>query len=278
MSFNYKSYGGYVGRGWEKDQRGVHGLTYSSHAHTSSFGIGGQLVNINNDMDGKSYTDVAGIKSVIEDNGYKLFMTPAWGGMAESMQGQSPITAIKKFDHGLFQASDYLSLSNGFSNPLLNDYAWYGFCGFVNTVFYGTVIVVYTGYTSSFTRIRDFWYPNTDRPYRAFVLDANGTEHEYTGTQSTIFSDNQQPGTYGYRTTSRFAQDDGSFGFKQNVTRLDGNGGTYLSYNYSTIGYAGYGCENANCGDTCSYSNYFYWGNTRIYSTAYAFYAFYEPS
>ena len=85
---------------------------------------------INNDMDGKSYTDVAGIKSVIEDYGYKLFMTPAWGGMAESMQGQSPITAIKKFDHGLFQASDYLSLSNGFSNPLLNDYAWYGFCGF----------------------------------------------------------------------------------------------------------------------------------------------------
>jgi hypothetical protein len=277
MAFNYRGYGGYVGRQWDQTQRGVHDLTYSSHASTFSSGIGGQLESINDDMDGKSYSDVTGIKSVLEGYDFKLFMVPTYGGMAESMGAQSPISSIGKFDHGLFQASDYLSLSSGFDNSLLNDFAWYGFCGFVNSVFHGTVLVMYTQYTNGTTRLRDLWYPNADRSYRAFVRDANDTEHEYTGTQSTIYSDGQYPGIYGYNSTYRFSQDDGSFGFKQNTTRLDGNGGPYLNQNYNNSSYNGYGCENANSGDTSSWSRYFYWGTSRWYLTTYAYYFFYKP-
>jgi hypothetical protein len=186
----------------------------------------------------------------------------------------SNLTNVGYFNYGAFQSNDYLTLSSGFSNSNLNDRAWYGFCGFNGSTFYGTCIVVYTGYSGSH-KLREFWYPNQDRPYKAFVLQADDSENEYVSTQSTIYSDNQQPSTYGYRLTNRWAQDDGAFGFKANVTRLDGNGGPYHQTNYSTN--HSYGCENPNASDGAA--DDFYWKNQAFISTSYSFYAFcqFEP-
>ena len=75
-----------------------------------------------------------------------------------------------------------------------------------------------------------------------------------SGTTSTIYSDNQQPGSNGYYQSSRFAADDGCWGFRIGANRLDGNGGPYLSQGSAQA----YGCENRNGGDAV---DDFFWGS-----------------
>ena len=164
--------------------------------------------------------------------------------------------------------SNYMELSGGFSTSALNGYPYLAYAGFNANTFYGTAVAMYRDYTSSSTLLKNLWYPNQDRELYTHVRNTNGTTVEDTsGNTSTIYSDNQQANTNGYRLTNRFSQDDGSWGFRNGLTRLDGNGGPYLSGNSSNS----YGCENPNAGD--SSANDFFWGSMTA-STNYRFYVF----
>ena len=97
-------------------------------------------------------------------------------------------------------------------------------------------------------------------------MNRDGSEREATTGQSTIYSDGQSPNSNGYYQSNRFARDDGSWGFRFGASRLDGNGGPYLSGNSSDA----YGCENRNGGDAV---NDFFWGSaSNTSTTSYGFY------
>lgn len=210
--------------------------------------------------------------SAIESQGYTVFAIPIYNAMAERLVGSSGSLAAGQFRYDLFDAGASIEQSSGFTNANLNGYAWIGFAGFVNTGFAGVAGAAYTQYPGSTTALRDLWYPNTDKTMNTYIYENfnSGNEIYYTaGSTSTIFSDGQSPSTNGYNATTRWSADDGSWGFANGVTRLDGNGGPYISGNNSN---GAVGCENRNSGDTVA--NTLYWGTSAYSSTTYKLYVF----
>ena len=192
--------------------------------------------------------------------------------MAENMAAENPISSIGKFNNYEFNSDAYIEPSTGFPSGGVNGWPGMLFACFVGNSYKG---IAYQSYTDGHTafgdypngtgakRLKDFFYPNENRPCHLYVINADGTE--VNGTGSTIYSDNQQPTTNGYHSTSRFARDDGAWGLAIDLERLDGNGGGYLRDNAAN----GYGCENRNSGD--SNANVAYWGGSNN-STTYCFY------
>jgi hypothetical protein len=224
------------------------------------------MLNLNSSLSSYTYTQVSNIKTAIENEGFTLIATPTYGALAEAMSGTTNITSTGTFNYSEFDSGSTLATSGGFVNTTLNGYPYMVMAGFGPNGFAGTAAMMYRDYTTA-TALKDLFYPNQDRNLYTFVLNANGTEiADTSGTTSTIFSDNQQPGTNGYNSTTRFASDDGAWGFATGLTRLDGNGGPYHA-----SGSAAYGCANQNSGDTNA--NIFYWGSGTS-STAYCFYVF----
>tara|TARA_B100001173_G_scaffold86679_1_gene74373 strand:+ start:6125 stop:7318 length:1194 start_codon:yes stop_codon:yes gene_type:complete len=226
--------------------------------------------DVNSAVSSYSYNDTSDIITAIENLGYKVFMIPTYNGMAESMENTDPVS-IGKFLTGCFLpgSTDYITLSAAQSNASLDGKAWWAFCGFQGSTFYGTASMHFTGYTGNTTRLYDLTYPETDRTIYTHVRNAdNSTVTNVAAGTSTIISDGMNPNsTYGTYQSGRFAQDDGCIGFRNGTTRLDGNGGPYMSQGASDS----YGCENPNAGD--SSANDFYWGGVTV-STTYAFYFF----
>ena len=228
-------------------------------------GIGNDVSNILSAVSSlTSSTNYATIISAINGagRGYKVVATPRNGAMAENMSGVNGASALSTSGTGHFDyaawdnSTDYLELSAGFSNNTLNGFPYMGFVMFNSSGPYGVAIMMYHDYTSSTTLLKNLWYPNQDRELYTYVLNANGsTVIDTSGNTSTIYSDGQYPGTNGYNSTSRFASDDGAWGFVNGTTRLDGNGGPYHSNNATNA----YGPPaNQNAGDF-SQSNH-YWG------------------
>lgn len=235
-------------------------------------GIGGDIGNILSAVSGlTSSTNYATIISAINGagRGYKVVATPRRGAMAESMTGVNGASALSTSGTGHFDyaawdnSSDYLELSSGFGNNTLNGYPYMGFVMFNSSGPYGVAIMLFRDYTSSTTLLKNLWYPNQDRELYTYVLNSDSsTVIDTSGNTSTIFSDNQQPNTNGYRNTGRFAQDDGSWGFVNGTTRLDGNGGPYHSQSPSNA----YGPPaNQNAGDSSQAQHY--WGASYNTST-----------
>jgi len=153
--------------------------------------------------------------------------------------------------------TEYLELTFGSRpNATFDGYPYIGMIMFTSSGCLGVSYQVYWQYTSSTTLLKNLWYPQQDRELYTYVYNANAsTVTDTTGNTSTIFSDGMNPGTNGYNSTSRFASDDGSMGFANGTTRLDGNGGPYLSGNASNA----YGIENRNGNDN---TGNFYWGQS----------------
>lgn len=151
--------------------------------------------------------------------------------------------------------TDYLELTSG-SQPsaVFDGHPYIGMIMLSSTGCLGVSFQVYWQYTSTTTLLKNLWYPEQDRELYTYVYNANGsTVTDTSGNTSTIFSDGMNPGTNGYNSTGRFARDDGCMGFANGTTRLDGNGGPYMSYNASNA----YGLENRNGNDN---NATYYWG------------------
>jgi len=233
-------------------------------------GIGSELPSINSTL--SSYTNTTSVSTVvnaIQGLGYTVIAVLGYNDCAESLPGFNSSLTVPGFRYDLWNSnSNYMELSDGFTNSTLNGYPYFCYAGYNAGTFYGTAVAMYRDYTSSTTLLKNLWYPNQDRELYTHVRNANGTTVEDTsGNTSTIYSDNQQPTTNGYYQTGRFSRDDGSWGFRNGLTRLDGNGGPYLSQSAANA----YGCENPNAGD--SSANDFYWGSVAV-STNYRFYVF----
>jgi len=234
-------------------------------------GIGSEISTIASGLNSNGWTNnsnTSSIVSYIESLGYTVIMTPTYNGMAELMAGQNTtLTSSGRFRYDLFD-SGTIQASDGFSNTALNGHPYIAFAGFSGTTFTGVACMMYNQYSGD-TPLKNLFNPNQDRTLYAQVVNNLGTVTHETATSgtSTIFSDGQAPGVSGYNATSKFSRDDGSFGFAIGTTRLDGNGGPYLSNNATNA----FGCENPNAGD--SSADDFYWGG-RTVSTNYVFVAF----
>lgn len=224
------------------------------------------MVNLNTALASYSYSQVSQIRAEFESYGYTLIATPTYNGMAENQSGTtSAISSLGQFNSSEFDANNELELSSGFSNNGLNDMPGMIFAGFGPNGYEGIAFQGYRDYGAN-TYLKNLWSPNQDRNLAVMVLNRDGTERESTSGQSTIYSDGQSPNSSGYYTSSRFARDDGSWGFRFGASRLDGNGGPYLSGNSNDA----YGCENRNGGDAV---NDFFWGSaSNTSTTSYGFY------
>ena len=231
-------------------------------------GLFGVMETLNSQLSSYGYNDVTSIRTVFENEGYVLVATPCYGGMAESQQGtSSPITSRGYFKYNEWDNGNQIELSDGMPNATLDGYPYMIFAGYDGSNYRGIAFMAYRDYTTP-TPLKDFWYPMNDRNLYCYVLNADGsTVEDVSGNTSTYYSDGQYPNSNGYNSTSRFASDDGSWGFRIGTQRLDGNGGPYLSQDSSKS----YGCENRNSGDSCCPE--MFWGpNSNTSTTNYTFF------
>jgi hypothetical protein len=233
---------------------------------TGGGGLKADMESLNSALDGRSYNDVAAIKADFESLGFTLIATPAYQGMAESQSGTSNISSLRQFNSAEFDSGTEIELTEGMDNSALDGYPYMIFAGFGPNGFEGTAIMAYRDYGSG-TALKNFFSPNQNRNLYCYVLNKDGSEvTDVSGSTSTIYSDNQQPNSNGYYTSGRFAADDGCWGFRIGVSRLDGNGGPYMSQNSSQS----YGCENRNGGDAVD--DFFWGGASNTNTTQYGFY------
>lgn len=233
---------------------------------TGGGGLKADMESLNGSLVGKNYNDVSSIKSEFESLGFTLIATPSYNGMAENQQGTSNISGVGQFNQSEFDSGTYIELSEGMDNGTLNGYPYMIFAGFGPNGYEGIATMMYRDYGSN-TALKNFFSPQQNRNLYGYVLNKDGSEvTDVSGSTSTIYSDNQQPNSNGYYTSSRFAADDGCWGFRIGANRLDGNGGPYLQDNQAQA----YGCENRNGGDAV---DDFFWGGASNTSTSqYCFY------
>ena len=254
-----------VGGPWSDAGSTVTVADTSTGTAEPQLGLGPDVASILNAVSSYNWdTNYATIISAIQGAGrgnYKVIATPRASAMAEQMSGVNGNAAMSTsgtghFDYAAWNSTtNYLELTDGFSNSTLDGYPYMGFVMFNSSGPYGVAIMIFRDYTSNTTLLKNLWYPNQDRELYTYVLNSDGsTVIDTSGNTSTIFSDGQSPGTNGYNNTGRFASDDGSWGFVNGTTRLDGNGGPYHSNSSSNA----YGPPaNQNSGD--SVTNH-YWG------------------
>ena len=231
-------------------------------------GLFGIMESLNSQLGSYGYNDVTSIRTLFENEGFVLISTPCYGGMAESQNGTtSSITSRGYFKHNEWDSGNQIELSDGMPNSTLDGYPYMIFAGYDGSNYRGIAFMAYRDYSSP-TPLKNFFYPNQNRNLYCYVLNADGSVVEdVSGNTSTEYSNNQNPNSNGYYTTSRFAQDDGCWGFRIGTNNLNGNGGPYLSQDSSKS----YGCENRNSGDTCCPE--MFWGpNSNTGTTNYTFF------
>ena len=231
-------------------------------------GTGSVMESLNSALSSYNYNDVSSIRTVFESEGYVLISTPCYNGMAENQSGtSSAITSRGYFKYTEWDSGNNIELTNGMPNSTMDGYPYMLFAGYDGSNYRGIACSIYRDYSSP-TPLKSFFYPNQDRNLYCYVLNADGsTVEDVSGGTSTYYSDNQNPNSNGYYQTSRFAQDDGSWGFRIGYNRLDGNGGGYLNDSSSNS----YGCENRNSGDTCCPQ--MFWGpNSNTGTSNYTFF------
>jgi hypothetical protein len=239
--------------------------TYAGNL-TGGAGLKSDLETLNSSLTSYTYNQVAQIKAEFEAQGFTLIATPAYNGMAENQGGTSNISSLGQFNSSEFDSGTEIELTAGLDNGTLNGYPYMIFAGFGPNGYEGVALQIYRDYSNG-TALKNFFSPNQNRNIYGYVLNKDGSEVvDDSGNTSTIYSDGQSPNSNGYNSTSRFASDDGCWGFRIGANRLDGNGGPYLQDNSSDA----YGCENRNGGDAV---DDFFWGSASNTSTTnYGFY------
>lgn len=239
-----------------------------------------------------SPSNLQSIQSIIEsaNSAFNVFAVVGYGNQAESLTGTGVAGGkrthtAKGFNYNtsssniLSTGSTIADMTGGSSASLsvIDGKKWMAMAQFDGTNFDGILLWIFTGDsvntsgtitsgTRSVANVKDIFYPagasTTDYHHiYPVVIDPSGTVTSNTtsGASGWNFSNNQQPvSTTGYNLTTRFAVDDGQWGFTI-PGYTDGNGGGTI---FTT---AGYGMGNQNAGDT-SNSNA-YWNGTGTSST-----------
>ena len=227
------------------------------------------------------------VQSTIEgaDGSFHVFAVVDYGNVAESLQGTGTSGGTTSFSSPNFvynsSASNILSTGNtivdmsGGPNSVIDGNKWMamavydgstnGFKGILLWVFTDDLIntantVTTDGHT--ITTAKSIFYPDNasnslNRIYAVVIGDDGSVDYsDYDGNVGWNFSNNQQAGSStGYYNTSRFASDDGIWGFRLNGNKVDGNSGNTV---YASNGF---GFGNINSGDTAY--GYIYWNGTQ---------------
>lgn len=233
-----------------------------------------------------SPSNLQSIQSTIEsaNSAFNVFAVVGYTDYAESLVGTGVAGGkrthtAKGFNYNT-SSSNILSTGSTIANmtggnaaslSVIDGKKWMAMAQFDGTNFDGILLWIFTGDsvntsgtvtsgTRSVTNVKDIFYPagaaTTDYHHiYPVVIDPSGTVTSNTtsGASGWNFSNNQQPvSTTGYNLTTRFAVDDGQWGFRI-PGYTDGNGGGTI---FTT---AGYGMGNQNSSDTNSNT---YWNGT----------------
>jgi len=238
----------------------------NSWRETGAASTFGDLEAMNGDFASLSYSDVSGFNSIISDAGYTLVATPRYGSQVESMGQGDPTTTTGVFSQSAFESTTSLEKTSGFDGAEEDRYFMAMAISDTNR-YYGIWVMTFE---DSRNQLQEFFFNEDDqKDIKVFVFDAiNNTTVRNSSTTTWTFSNNQRRDIsgFGYYSTSRFAADDGLWGFNMNGT-ADGNfPGPDLSSNQ------GYGFGNYNAGD--SSRQYVRWGGTSYSSNTYQGYLF----
>jgi hypothetical protein len=238
------------------------------------------------------------VQSTIEgaDGSFHVFAVVGYGYMAESLQGISASGGTTSFSARKFvynsSASNILSTGNtianmtGGPNSVIDGNKWMamalydgstnGFKGILLWVFTDDLINNSNSVTTdahTVTTAKSIFYPSISSGsyHRIYALgigeDGSVTSSDYDGNVGWNFSNGQQASSStGYYTTSKFAYDDGGWGFGLSGKKVDGNSG-YTPHNNT-----GFGFGNFNSTDT--YGSYIYWNGTQTNTTTYVGFVF----
>lgn len=270
--------GNLIGEGdISKDKSALYDLTSSRFFSGST--IFGSLQSLAITLASGTVATGSGVANITEqlDNihaanpAFNTFAVVGYSNLSEGLSGTGVAGGRKGTGYGFSyntSNSNYLSTGNTIEDmsggaaaglPEIDGYKWMAMAQYDGTNFDGIVVWIFTGDglngskvvqsgTRPVTRTADIFYPDgTSSDYHHIypvVIASNGTVYEYSVTSGGTgfnFSNNAQPGTAGYYTTTRFAYDDGQWGFTIGGL-ADGNGGGTI---FTTNGY-GMGNQNSN--------------------------------
>ena len=275
----YTRNGGLIGTGSISEVTGVSDIITSQLF--SGKGIFDDLVTLSATLASGSVatgTNFQTVQSTIEtaNDTFNVFAVVGTSNYAEGLTGTGVAGGkrthtAKGFNYNT-SSSNILSTGNtiadmtgGITNGLsvIDGKKWMAMAQYDGTNFDGILVWIFTGDsvnssgtvssgTRSVTNVKDIFYPvgaKTTNYHHIYpiAIDPNGTVTSNTtsGSSGWNFSDGAAAGTAGYNTTSRFAADDGQWGFTI-PGYTDGNaGGTIFSTSPP-----GYGMGNQNSGDS----------------------------
>jgi len=242
-------------------------------------------------------SNLGSVQSTIEeaDNSFHVFAVIGTNDLAESLAGTGASGGTTSFSSLKFvyntSASNILSTGNtivdmtGGPNSVIDGNKWMamafydgsaGFKGILLWIFTDDLINSSNSITAdghTVTTAKSIFYPDNsgssyNRIYALVIGDDGAVDYsDYDGNVGWNFSNGQSPGSStGYNSTSRFAGDDGTWGFRLSGNKVDGN-----SPGPSLYGSNGFGVANYDGGD--SRSSY-YWNGSSVSNSTYVGFVF----
>ena len=242
-------------------------------------------------------SNLGSVQSTIEeaDNSFHVFAVIGTNDLAESLAGTGASGGTTSFSSLKFvyntSASNILSTGNtivdmtGGPNSVIDGNKWMamafydgsaGFKGILLWIFTDDLINSSNSITAdghTVTTAKSIFYPDNsgssyNRIYALVIGDDGAVDYsDYDGNVGWNFSNGQSPGSStGYNSTSRFASDDGTWGFRLSGNKVDGN-----SPGPSLYGSNGFGVANYDGGD--SRSSY-YWNGSSVSNSTYVGFVF----
>lgn len=284
----YTRNGGLIGSGRITEATGVHDIIVSQTLSGAT--IFDDLIALSITLSSATVptpSNLQSIQSTIENTNpaFNVFAVVGTNNYAEGLAGTGVAGGkrthtAKGFNYN--SSSTLLSTGNtiidmtggsGSSLSVIDGKKWMAMAQFDGTNFDGILLWIFTGDsvntsgtitsgTRSVTNVRDIFYPDgvgtTDYHHiYPIAIDPSGsvTSNTTSGASGWNFSNGQNPVSAGYNSTSRFASDDGQWGFVIPGYTDGNNGGTIFAP-------AGYGMGNQNSGDT-SQNTYWNGSNTQ---------------
>jgi len=242
-------------------------------------------------------SNLGSVQSTIEeaDNSFHVFAVIGTNDLAESLAGTGASGGTTSFSSLKFvyntSASNILSTGNtivdmtGGPNSVIDGNKWMamafyggsaGFKGILLWIFTDDLINSSNSITAdghTVTTAKSIFYPDNsgssyNRIYALVIGDDGAVDYsDYDGNVGWNFSNGQSPGSStGYNSTSRFAGDDGTWGFRLSGNKVDGN-----SPGPSLYGSNGFGVANYDGGDGRSS---YYWNGSSVSNSTYVGFVF----
>ena len=242
-------------------------------------------------------SNLGSVQSTIEgaDESFHVFAVIGNNDLAESLAGTGASGGTTSFSSTKFvyntSASNILSTGNtivdmtGGPNSVIDGNKWMamafydgsaGFKGILLWIFTDDLINSSNSITAdghTVTTAKSIFYPDNssssyNRIYALVIGDDGAVDYsDYDGNMGWNFSNGQNPGSStGFYNTSRFASDDGTWGFRLSGNKVDGN-----SPGPSLYGSNGFGVANYDGGD--SRSSY-YWNGSSVSNSTYVGFVF----